>query len=359
MIHTGKLFAILGTLTVLGCSGGATQRPVTADSAPRPLCADDDLDRCFVLGLMLESGYSGKPDPARAATYYTYACDRGDADACYNLAVLEVEGRGVKEAPATARQRYREICDGGHAAGCANLGYLVSRGIGGEASADEAIGLYERSCELGSGVGCANYADRLIGSDNAAQRKRAVSAFASACRHGQVSGCVRHGWSLANDCTDKACQLEDEAALAKSTRDACRPDGSPRICATFAAHLLGGRHLGADPKQAREVARKACDAGDGWGCALHASAASKGIGGPVAHEDAHRSYLRGCEAEFAPACTAGGVQMVEGRGIERDTLGGYAALAQGCRGGDTDACNTLLLVCEQGDEAACAARSED
>lgn len=352
--------SILVAATAVSCSSGPEETAETAPTEePKPLCPKRDLDRCFVLGLMLESGYEGKPDPARAAEYYEFACARAHDDACYNLAVLEVEGRGVERDPAQARRRYQRMCAAGHGPSCANLGFLVSTGDGGDAAPEDALALYERACELGSPVGCANYGDRLIASDVVDERKKAVAAFANACRQGNQSGCFIHGWALANDCIEKVCSFEDTSALAKSVETRCQPEGTPRVCATFAAHLMGGQHHEPDPLKARKLARSACDAGDGWACTLHGAAAIRGSGGGVDHEGAHRSFMRGCEARHAPACTQGGVQMVEGRGIPRDQTGGYAALGMGCSLGDVDACNTLLLFCQQGDEAACMARADD
>ncbi len=106
-------------------------------------------------------------DPAKAATYFQRACDRGDARGCFNLGDSYQAGKGVPKDAAKAAAFYQRACDGREKGGCSELALSYLSGNGVKQSEAKAAIYADRSCTLNSPFGCAIlgmvYADGVEG----------------------------------------------------------------------------------------------------------------------------------------------------------------------------------------------------
>ncbi|HEY1559079.1 MAG TPA: tetratricopeptide repeat protein [Kofleriaceae bacterium] len=117
-----------------------------------------DLARaCELAGNRIQLGIGVKPDPARAVSYLTAACDR-EAARCFYLGLAFDDGDGVAKDPVKARELYGKSCDAGNADSCNNLGVLLNTGRGGAKDHAAALQLFAKACDGGNKDACANAA---------------------------------------------------------------------------------------------------------------------------------------------------------------------------------------------------------
>lgn len=81
-------------------------------------CDDNDMDGCFILGLMYYDGEGVIQNKQKAVKLYTKACDSNFMRACLNLGILYVTGDGVRQNKRIAKELFAKACDGGLKLGC-------------------------------------------------------------------------------------------------------------------------------------------------------------------------------------------------------------------------------------------------
>lgn len=120
---------------------------------------------------------------------------------------------------------------------------------------------------------------------------------------------------------------------------ACRA-GERSACARLAELLARGDQL--EVARARQLYRRACDAGYAKACVAASEMMYDGLGGPVDQLGAEDLVHNGCAVGYAPACTRAGEYFGQAR-PERDARAGRARhyFLQGCEGGDLMACGAL------------------
>lgn len=139
------------------------------------------------------------------------------------------------------------------------------------------------------------------------------------------------------------------AAIAGATR---AKDGGraayTRACSlknADACVLLAEQFRVASPGEAMKVARTACDAGHGAGCAIVVGLA---VDAQLIDDDlftrAAKLFGEGCDAGAGPPCTNAGYMLASGRGLKRDPEAAAARLNSGCALDRSQACAGLIYL---------------
>jgi TPR repeat protein len=154
--------AVVLAIGTVACSSKKKSEPApVASSDPLVATCEGSASEtaqvaCNDLGDKYAEGKGGlTPDPAKGATYYEKACDKGMRLACRNLGNLYIDGRGV----AVNRVKGIELLDRSCAAGlglaCDELGDVYDQGkANGSIDAAKAVNVYTRGCEINSGRSC-------------------------------------------------------------------------------------------------------------------------------------------------------------------------------------------------------------
>jgi hypothetical protein len=147
-------------IAMAGCSSKKKSEPAASADPLVATCEGSAGETaqvaCNDLGDKYAEGKGGlPPDPAKGATYYEKACDKGMRLACRNLGNLYIEGRGV----AVNRVKGIELLDRSCAAGlglaCDELGDVYDQGkANGSIDAAKAVNVYARGCDIHSGRSC-------------------------------------------------------------------------------------------------------------------------------------------------------------------------------------------------------------
>jgi TPR repeat protein len=154
-------------------------------------------------------------DPARAVAILKKGCEGGDGESCAGLAYCYARGEGVPQDMAKAGELAKTACAAGH----------------------------RRSCSP------ANLTPEMA--------KEEVAAAEKGCDDGLAAACGEAGVILVHQSS-----YDGAAGLFKRGCEG----GDPASCAQLAtAHLLG-RGVTHDDARARELYRKACDAGEASAC---------------------------------------------------------------------------------------------
>ena len=109
----------------------------------------------YYLGIMLETGVRGAPDPARAVVWFRKAAEQGHLEAQYRLALIYQQGRsagqksGVARDLAEAARWFRMAAEAGLAQAQFNLALMYEGGWGVERNAAEAVLWYEQAAAQG------------------------------------------------------------------------------------------------------------------------------------------------------------------------------------------------------------------
>jgi TPR repeat protein len=137
-------------------------------------------------------------------------------------------------------------------------------------------------------------------------------------------------------------QVEEKSASASAEGDyaiGCEA-GDGACCARAGA-------VTTDLAKAFDFDKKACDLGDGQGCARLAIAYERGIGTAKDVALAVRAADMACARKVMPACKTAGVALVTGEGAPRDQIAGLDHLDKACTSGESfPACTAqgVLLV---------------
>lgn len=103
----------------------------------------------FYLGVRLEQGIEGTPDPEAAAEWFGRAAEQGHTAAQLKLAGLLYRGDGVDRDRARAAEWYRQAADGGSPRAAFNLGLMAERGDGLPRDAELAASMFEQAADGG------------------------------------------------------------------------------------------------------------------------------------------------------------------------------------------------------------------
>ena len=216
------------------------------------------------------------------------------------------------------------------------------------------------ACALALSAACAGAAPRPTATG--VHACNAPAACLAACDGGADDACVRLMWMTPPD-TDPA-----ELARVRAAVDRSCGRGAARSCA-LVAHTwceIDGGGIGGCTRDAIDRFRRACDAGDGFGCEGLAAVHQRGGEGiPRSVERTNELSVRAARL-FAAACDRGSLyDCLEAALVERAKKLGRATFyreeaprlaARACDDGDALACNVLGRTdraCALGLSAAC------
>lgn len=134
--------------------------------------------------------------------------------------------------------------------------------------------------------------------------------------------------------------LERCTADAAACQTECASKAASNVCVTVAILLSAGDERltkrGPDPRHARELAKKTCDAGNDTGCKfveqLHADA------GKCSDESACKRF---CEDGFSDGCGQLGEMYASGNGVRKDAATAVSFFKKGCDLGLPGGCNAV------------------
>jgi len=263
-------------------------------------------------------------DPAKAADHFQTVCGQGSLRACLAHAQLEHRGIGVDAAPEGAVALYRSVCDRGEPWGCVSLGKALQAGQGVPPDPAQARTRFAQACKADLPAGCGALAlVQHLGVGGPKDVAAALPGYRGACERGFLPACDN-----LNMLYEAGLEQLDAGPRRTALATGCE-EGRPTAC----GHL-GDVLMDIDPAKALAAHRTACDAGLARGC--------RGVGmAALAEGDLSLAVeqLRGaCEAEEPIACRAWGDLLADGRAVERDLTGAFAARKVGCANGDGQAC---------------------
>jgi TPR repeat protein len=222
------------------------------------LAGDDERERVASYRKWMEESEARAP-AARSVERMADACQRGDLEACADLGLRYEKGHGVARDASRARELYRKACDGGWGNGCMVFGVARFQGSLDETPDPTAgIALLEKGCTLGEAQACVIAGELLFrGVSGRADVPKAGEFYASACRAGNIDGCVGEAMVLVNR------GLHGKAV--GMLRKAC-DEGHARGCSNLGILYEMGMGVPRELATAQELWRKACSLGSDDAC---------------------------------------------------------------------------------------------
>lgn len=345
--HEGRLAKALGFL-VESCEQGGPSVAcmISGHVAESGFVSDEDLSamrskyanqceheggkRCAAVAVLLANAPRGDRDPMRAVSFFERACSAGHAYSCIAGAVALVSEEGRAPDIARVRPLLAAGCAKGDDTACNAEAALQS---GTELSRfAQTLAVLEPGCSTGAADACFALAKILLafdgyGASHVGKREeylgRAVAIFRPACEAGMADGCAGLAASIFAGRKD---ENATQAALTQELEKACNA-GSALAC----SHL--SRVARKSPSSARsppELAKRACDAGDGMGCWLAAQDLLFGVGMDPDASAASDAAHRGCGLGIAQSCDlAAGLDSL-GIGIGKSTELARSHLSEAC-----------------------------
>ena len=180
-------------------------------------------------------------------------CNGGDANKCVELGRIYGEGKGIDKDATKSMAAYEKACSLKSKDGCRQAAI-------GESDDKKRLGHLVALCDLSDVDGCiegAKLADSLVASHALPEPKKladrdAMKLLKKACGFGQVVACTARGVGLVND---------DPPGAVESFTKGCE-GGEPTSCMQLGAMYKEGKGVKKkDEKKAKELMKKACDAG--------------------------------------------------------------------------------------------------
>jgi TPR repeat protein len=135
-----------------------------------PLAEQGDVGAQYMIGLMYDTGQSGRRDHAEAAKWYRKAADQGFARAQYYLASIYYEDKAPLKDDAEAMKWFRRAADQGTAMAQYSLGMMYAKGQGTPQDYVQAHKWFSLAASLLPGSGTEHKRNALRARDAAASR---------------------------------------------------------------------------------------------------------------------------------------------------------------------------------------------
>jgi uncharacterized protein len=353
---SGMMRAIVlssGLLLMLLAGSARGQAPTTDDDEPLQgdaainvglaACDAGDAVKCRETAALMQkrrvSSRKGKTPGslrARADELLEQQCSAGEGAACFAQGE-PLARHGSENDAATGRSKITRACTLKYGDACLFLAHHAK-------SARKALELFELACINDSPRGCHEVALRL----GARERARIAELHHKACAGNVLAACLRSA--------ELRLATKDRDGAASDLQTACDLGDMP-TCDRAGA-------LTNDPKRARELFRRACDAKVASGCAHLADFVAVGKGGERHWGDALDLAQHGCELANASRCThaeqlrkhppdASCASVAECRRLCDERIGpSCAALAPMLAAAERE--RLYENGCEYGDGASCA-----
>lgn len=109
-------------------------------------CKDKNIQACYDLGYLYESGIGTKQDYKKAINLYSKACENKLYEACYSLGFMNAYGIGTKQNIKKATKFYKIACENNYALACYFLASLKQGKV--------ALKYLKKACDLGDLKAC-------------------------------------------------------------------------------------------------------------------------------------------------------------------------------------------------------------
>lgn len=189
-----------------------------------------------------------------------------------------------------------------------------------------------QACESGIAAACVQLGDTSEG--------ERVAWYERGCKAGALDGCAKLGFQrlAAGDISD-----------ARSLFEKACDGGNGLGCANLGALYADGEGVDRDPNKARGLFERACTSNDGFGCASLGAMSWLGEGGEdQAIERAIELFQKGCSQGSVIGCTWLGIAYQTGRGIESNPPQARVLYTKSCEAGDPAACLQLGRLLQAG-----------
>ncbi|MEZ4269847.1 MAG: tetratricopeptide repeat protein [Myxococcota bacterium] len=199
-----------------------------------------------------------------------------------------------------------------------------------EQAPDDPFAAQAAACEKGDLKACTDLGRALVeGSVGQRDLERARAVHVKACEAGAMPSCNALGTLHLRGLGGPQDEAQAEVLFTKSC-DAADMDG----CA-----LLGRlRFINRRGKEARELLKRACDAGSFIGCDGLGAAYREAVGGDEDMAEAKRLFQMACDGGEASGCGNLGTMYLRGEGGVKSDARAKELLERACKGGVTSAC---------------------
>ena len=119
------------------------------------VCAAGHGAGCSLCGSLYAQGAGGKPDPARAATFFERGCTLGDGNACAYMGAQLLDGVGVKRDVDRGLQALARSCEKLRSPqGCGMWARALLMGAGGKSGMKQGASVADALCSQGDAPSC-------------------------------------------------------------------------------------------------------------------------------------------------------------------------------------------------------------
>lgn len=310
----------------MGLFYGIDQEREKSESFLKLACSEGLEQSCISYAQSMSSHADTDEDWSSIAPYLSQSCKWGVQEDCFILAEMKMKGLGVARAPIVGLTLYQSACASGLPLGCRGAAkYYEQKNDLKSAS----IG-YDAACQLGDALSCADYGLLVLrGSLGSSAIDEGISILKNACLNGAPTGCLALSRAYAEGI---GVSKDDDKALEYATT-AC--DANMGAGCTLLAEiqmLLSVWGQG----DVSELYNRACELGDGKGCA---AIALKRLESEPLSSDILKAIEAGCLQDDIESCRVLGTSLLHGAGVAlKDEEGGLNALRKSCFGGDNQAC---------------------
>ena len=264
------------------------------------------------------------------------ACSKGEMQSCFQLGMMFESGDQVREDFAEAKNYFEKACPKGHTKACIGLGDLYERELGVEKDLVRARTFYAKACKAGDGEGCYSIG-RL--EENAHHMKKALSMYDQACQKKFAMACSTLGMMY-----DFGREIKKNEMLARDYyQKACSLDG---VFCDWLGNAYENGKLGVqkDIKKAYHYYERSCKGKSAEGCYKVGNFYFYGKSIPKNYSKAVYYYRKSCSmsgAGVAKGCNNLGVLYSQGKGVEKDRAYAEKYYKKACKLGYFDACDQL------------------
>ncbi|MCC6624593.1 MAG: sel1 repeat family protein [Deltaproteobacteria bacterium] len=345
--------AILGRPAPVASAPTPPPAPTPVPVAPQPAgpCADakacDDAGWAAFLATRHDE----------AARHGQRGCDLGAMRACAMLGYLHDNGFGVAKDPGKGLALARKACAGGEQQGCHNVAFHLETGDAGTQDLVEARRLFDAACKSGIQLSCDRLAklpapdplDPVVAAHDKKDYRGAAKLAKPLCDGGDLNACTWLGvarWELG--------QKKDAVALWKRGCTGKIAWG----CRELATSTWDGDGTKKDQRLAFELAMQGCDLGDGMSCTL--------VGGWADSEDEvdvpvhllmakspRQWFERACELGDGDGCAAAAMELrYSALGSPTDPARAATFSKKACELGHAWSCNDFAQALCKGEGVA-------
>jgi hypothetical protein len=300
---------------------GVAKDDARATELYRKACELGGASSCATAGYRYQKALGAAADESAAASLYQRGCGRNDAYSCVNLGYQYAHGQGVSKDPVRGTELFVKACDLGDGLGCEYAGQAYEAATGVVSDGERAVSYYEKACAAKTNRTCYGLAKALLAQRTHASPARAVQILKDGCDGGSgescslLAACYGTGTGVPRDAakagalSKKGCELGYKGACPMTPETAKRlvadaghecDTGGAVACGVAGAALLEA----GDFTAAAGFFGRGCEAGDATSCAQLATAHVLGRGVARDAARARQLYKKACDAGEKSACEA-------------------------------------------------------